>query len=229
MRLNIAVILLIAVWQCFSVRAEARKKDFVVVVDAGHGGKDAGASGRYAKEKDINLAISKKLDKVVRKNTKGIKVVMTRRKDEYVTLKDRAGFANFVNADLFISVHSNASEKNPNAYGTEVYVHRQSSAASERLARIIAEKLRTHARRNDKGVKKANFQVLRESTMPGVLVEVGFISNRMEEEFISSKNGVRLIAESIYLAVSEYVYGYAPSDIKRSRKDSKMARKSWRI
>lgn len=210
---------------CFAVNAKAKRYEFVVVVDAGHGGTDSGAEGRRKKEKDINLAISKKLDKVIRKNSKDIKVVMTRRKDEYISLADRAGFANFINANLFISIHSNASERNPNAYGTEVYVHRHSSAKSERLAHIIADKLRTHARRNDKGVKKANFQVLRESTMPCALVEVGFISNREEENFISSKNGVRLIAESIYLAVAEYVYGYEPSEIKRSGKDKRMARK----
>ena len=225
MKFSVSGFLLIMCLLCFAVNAEARREKFIVVVDAGHGGQDPGAKGRHAKEKDVNLAISKKFDKVVRKNSKDIKVVMIRRKDEYISLADRAGFANFVNANLFISIHSNASEQNPNAYGTEVYVHRQSSANSERLARIIANKLRTHARRNDKGVKKANFQVLRESTMPCALVEVGFISNREEENFISSKNGVRLIAESIYLAVAEYVYGYEPSEIKRSGKDKRMARK----
>lgn len=225
MRTNVFGFILTMWSLCYTANAEAGKKDYTIVVDAGHGGQDSGARGRHSEEKDINLKISKKLDKIIKKNSKDIKVVMTRRKDEYVSLKDRAGFANFINARLFISIHSNASEQNPKAYGTEVYVHRQSSANSERLARIIADKLRTHARRNDKGVKKANFQVLRESTMPCVLVEVGFISNREEEDFISSKNGIRLISESIYLAIAEYVYGYEPSDIKRNGKDKRMAKK----
>ncbi len=90
-------------------------KDFVVVIDAGHGGRDAGALGTRAKEKDINLGVALKLGRLIRNNVQGVKVVYTRDKDVYLTLQERANIANRVEGDLFISIHTNSiDKKSPN-------------------------------------------------------------------------------------------------------------------
>ena len=90
-------------------------KDFVVVIDAGHGGRDAGALGNRAKEKDINLGVALKLGRLIRNNVQGVKVVYTRDKDVYLTLQERANIANRVEGDLFISIHTNSiDKKSPN-------------------------------------------------------------------------------------------------------------------
>ena len=90
-------------------------KDFVVVIDAGHGGRDAGALGNRAKEKDINLGVALKLGRLIRNNVQGVKVVYTRDKDVYLTLQERANIANRVEGDLFISIHTTSiDKKSPN-------------------------------------------------------------------------------------------------------------------
>jgi len=91
-----------------------------VVIDAGHGGKDSGCSGKATREKSITLAIALKLGKYIEENLPDVQVMYTRQKDHFVELHERAALANRNNADLFISVHCNASS--PSAYGTETYV-----------------------------------------------------------------------------------------------------------
>lgn len=101
-------------------------RDFVVVIDAGHGGKDPGAKGKNSREKDINLSVALKLGKLIEKNMKDVKVVYTRKNDSFISLQGRADIANEAGGDLFISIHTNsAPEKSKNrAYvnGTSVYV-----------------------------------------------------------------------------------------------------------
>lgn len=93
----------------------ALAKDFVVVIDAGHGGRDAGALGNKAKEKDINLGVALKLGRLIENNIPGVKVVYTRSKDVYLTLQERANIANRAEGDLFISIHTNSiDKKSPN-------------------------------------------------------------------------------------------------------------------
>lgn len=88
---------------------------FVVVIDAGHGGKDNGAVANGLKEKDINLGVAKKLSSYLKKNVKGVKIIMTRDKDEFISLQERADIANKAHANLFISIHTNSvAESNPN-------------------------------------------------------------------------------------------------------------------
>nr|WP_239058198.1 N-acetylmuramoyl-L-alanine amidase [Bacteroides sp. 214] len=89
----------------------AWSKDFVVVIDAGHGGKDPGAVGKSSKEKDINLKVALKLGNLIKKNCKDVKVVYTREKDVFIALNRRAEIANNAKADLFISIHTNAVPK----------------------------------------------------------------------------------------------------------------------
>ncbi len=102
----------LAFWLGLSVLSA---KDFVVVIDAGHGGRDAGALGNKSKEKDINLGVALKLGRLIQNNEQGVKVVYTRDKDVYLTLQERANIANRVEGDLFISIHTNSiDKKSPN-------------------------------------------------------------------------------------------------------------------
>ena len=90
-------------------------KDFVLVIDAGHGGHDSGALGAHAKEKNINLGVALKLGKMVKENIPGVKVVYTRKNDTFLTLQERADVANKAGGDLFISIHTNSVDrKSPN-------------------------------------------------------------------------------------------------------------------
>lgn len=102
------------------------KKDFTVVIDAGHGGKDLGACDNGAKEKDINLAVARQLEALMKKKMKDTNVVMTRNSDKYLTLQERADVANKAKGDLFISIHTNSVDKsNKNrktVSGSSVYV-----------------------------------------------------------------------------------------------------------
>lgn len=93
----------------------------VIVIDAGHGGKDNGTSGKIVKEKDVALKIALKVGNYIEKNVPGVKVIYTRKDDRYIPLDERADIANKNKADLFICIHANANP-NPRAFGTETFV-----------------------------------------------------------------------------------------------------------
>lgn len=186
---------------CRSSRSVGREP-FVLVVDAGHGGNDQGAAGRRSLEKDINLKVARRVCKRIRKKCKGVEVIQTRPDDEFVTLDDRAGMANFFGADLFISIHSNSARGW--AEGTETFIHPSARGSrSERMARLIEQEYVKHGRKS-RGVKTANFAVLRGTRMPAVLIELGFISNRREERFMKSRKGQKRLARSISDAFVRY-------------------------
>ena len=221
-----------------------------VVIDPGHGGKDPGAVGKKAYEKDIVLSISLKLGDLIEKNFDDVQVIYTRKKDVFVELFKRAEIANTNNADLFISVHANAG-KNPKSCGTETYVmglHKTNEnlevakrenavilieedyltkyegydpnsaesfivfsllqnaylEQSLNLAAKVQEQFRERANRKDRGVMQAGFLVLWKTTMPGVLVETGFISNAKEKQFLLSDIGQDYIASAIFRAFRSY-------------------------
>ena len=187
---------------CRSSRS-LQRQPFVLVVDAGHGGNDQGAAGRRSLEKDINLKVAKRVCKLIRKKCKGVEVIQTRPDDEFVTLEDRAGMANYFGADLFISIHSNSSRGW--AEGTETFIHPSSCGSrSERMARLIEREYVRQGKRKSRGVKTANFSVLRNTRMPAVLTEIGFISNRKEEKFIKSKRGQKKLARCISDAFARF-------------------------
>ncbi|MCB9013582.1 MAG: N-acetylmuramoyl-L-alanine amidase [Bacteroidales bacterium] len=100
---------------------DLKNKVHIVVIDAGHGGKDPGAMGSFAKEKDVVLGVALKLGKYIEDNFDDVKVIYTRDKDVFIPLYDRADIANKANADLFISIHANSSTKNY-VYGSETFV-----------------------------------------------------------------------------------------------------------
>ncbi|MDX9769294.1 MAG: N-acetylmuramoyl-L-alanine amidase [Tenuifilaceae bacterium] len=221
-----------------------------VVIDPGHGGRDAGAIGRKAKEKDIVLNVSLLVGKYIEENLPDVEVIYTRRTDEFVPLEKRSQIANENEADLFISIHCNANPSR-SPYGTETYVmglHKsqdnldvamrenaviayeedytskyegydptsaesyiifslmQNSFLDQSLniASLIQDEFRERARRRDRGVKQAGFVVLWQNSMPSVLVELGFLSNPKEEEYLITSEGQAYLASAIYRAFRDY-------------------------
>ena len=145
-----------------------------VVIDPGHGGIDPGAvSGDYH-EADVNLAVALLVRD--RLEQKGIRVIMTRDDDSYVSLSDRAKLANDAGADIYVSIHVNASETNPAARGIETY-YLSGGGWAEILAGCIQDEIIDGTGAFSRNIKTANYYVLRETVMPAVLVETGFITN----------------------------------------------------
>lgn len=148
-----------------------------IVIDAGHGAKDPGALGPAGKkEKDFNLTMAIKVEAFLKDNPE-LKVILTRRTDVFLELKERVSIANKAGADAFVSIHANSSS-NPDATGTETYYMRPTS---KNLANTVHKHMVTATGLRDRGVAYGNFQVIRSTTMDAVLVEVGFISNAVEE------------------------------------------------
>jgi N-acetylmuramoyl-L-alanine amidase len=230
------------------------QKKFIVVVDAGHGGKDPGARGSFSEEKDINLAIAMKLGEKIEKNNADVTVLYTRKTDVYLTVAERPKYANDMHADLFISIHTNSSPSSV-ASGVETFslgtaktkenldiAMRENSVIlleddykqkyqgfdpksiesyimfefmqdkymeySIKLASLVQEKVTGKGNRKDRGVRQAGFLVLKNTAMPSVLVEIGFISNKEEEKYINSKEGQEQLATDIYAAFNAFKHEY---------------------
>ena len=246
------IILFCSLWSlllCSPLQAEGR--DFTVVIDPGHGGRDPGAIGKRGKEKNINLNVALKLGRLIQNNCKDVHIVYTRQKDVFVGLDKRAQIANNAKADLFISIHTNSVARGRTVRGTETYtlgLHRtddnlevakkensviliesdyeqryagfnpnssesyiifeflqdKNMEKSVQLATLIQRQFKNTAKRIDKGVHQAGFLVLRETTMPGVLVELGYISTPDEERYLLSESGTDALARSIYQAFIRY-------------------------
>ncbi|WP_019910045.1 N-acetylmuramoyl-L-alanine amidase family protein [Paenibacillus sp. HW567] len=172
----------------------------LVVLDAGHGAKDSGAVGVTGKyEKNFNLAIVLKAAALLKKES-NIDVVLTRSDDTFLELKDRAGMANNLKADLFISVHANSGS--PAATGTETYYQRDASKA---LANVMHKYLVQATGLSDRGVRYGNFHVIRETTMPAVLLEVGYLSNKGDEALLFSDALQNKVAAGIVSGIKEYL------------------------
>ena len=147
-------------------------KKYTIVIDPGHGGKDPGAVYAGYKEKDIVLPIALYLGGFL---SNMANCVYTRTADVYVPLRDRVFIANSVKADMFISIHVNASPKH-NAKGEEIWIY-PGSTKSAKLANSIATYIDEIVPGRFRGVKEGNFYVLRKTKMPAVLIEVGFLDN----------------------------------------------------
>lgn len=247
---------LIWIFLCVLVMtAFAANKRFTLVIDPGHGGHDAGALGAISKEKNINLAVALRFGKYVEQNLPEVRVIYTRTKDVFIPLNERANIANRANADLFISVHTNALPAGKVARGFETYtlgMHRakdnldvamrensvismekdyqqryqgfdprssesyiifefiqgKNMERSVELARMIQRGVCDGANRPDKGVHQAGFLVLRETSMPGCLIELGFITTPDEERLLNNDSRVDDIARGIYEAFAKYKNKY---------------------
>ena len=238
--------------------ATGANRRFTLVIDPGHGGHDAGALGAISKEKNINLSVALQFGKYVERNMPDVRVIYTRKTDVFIPLKERANIANRANADLFISVHTNALPAGKIARGFETYtlgMHRakdnldvamrensvismergyqqtyqgfdprssesyiifefiqgKNMERSVELARNIQRKVCSGANRPDKGVHQAGFLVLRETSMPSCLIELGFITTADEENLLNDASRVDDIARGIYEGFAQYRNKYDKS------------------
>jgi N-acetylmuramoyl-L-alanine amidase len=152
-----------------------------IVIDPGHGGLDSGACGKQnTREKEINLEVALKLKTLL--ELAGAQVLLTRNTDTFIGLYERCYFANYHKANLFISIHAN-SHPDPNFRGIEIF-HFFGQAKAARLARRILNKLVAATGLHSVGVKTSRFVVVRETQMPSVLIELGFLSNYQEETIL---------------------------------------------
>lgn len=175
----------------------------IVVIDPGHGGSDPGTTSITNRhEKDFNLALSLKIQALLL-NEPAIEVVMTRDSDVYPTRDDRVQLANQLQADVFVSIHGNSVLSSPQTTGTETFYYQRSSSKS--LADMIHPRLVQAMGLKDRGVKNGNFQVIRETTMPAVLLEVGFLSNRADEQAMLSETNQQKAAQAIVDGIKEYL------------------------
>lgn len=249
------ITLLLALMCMLVMTAFAANKRFTLVIDPGHGGHDAGARGAISMEKNINLTVALRFGKYVEQNMPEVRVIYTRKQDVFIPLHERANIANRANADLFISVHTNALPAGKVARGFETYtlgMHRakdnldvamrensvismekgfeqtyegfdpkssesyiifefiqgKNMERSVDLARMIQRSVCDSGCRPDKGVHQAGFLVLRETSMPSCLIELGFITTPDEERLLNDNAKVDDIAKGIYEAFAKYKNKY---------------------
>ena len=193
------VILVLQLCIIFGQETSAQKR---IIIDVGHGGKDAGAIGiNGIQEKDVVMSIANEILRLNNDLYKPLDIYLTRYKDTLISLSDRTKLAKALEADLFISLHCNHSD-NPDARGIEVYISKkqekfskESVFAGYKIERALCETIGYKSR----GVRFANFQVLRETTeyCPTILIELGFLSNVDEAQYLMRKENVLAIALSI--------------------------------
>lgn len=173
----------------------------LICVDAGHGGKDAGAvnGGKY--EKAVALATAKILKSELEKN--GFKVVLTRDSDIFLELSERCQISNRANADLFISIHCNSAE-NKSAEGVETWFCK-GSTKGEKVAEIVQSDLIEATGAKNRGRKAGTFYVLKNTKAPAILVEMGFISNPEESIKLFKTYYQTAVAKAIAKGVSDAI------------------------
>lgn len=229
----------------------AAKHTYTLVIDAGHGGKDAGAVGKFSKEKTINLNVALAFGRYVEQNCPDVKVIYTRKTDVFIPLHERAAIANRNKADVFISIHTNSVASRKPVTGLETYtmgmrrsgeklsaamrenevvliednykqhysgfdprspesyiifemINDKNMLESVELAKAIQKNVCRTAGRPDKGVKQDAFLVLRETSMPACLIELGYISTASEETYLNSSANVDAMGRGIYQAFVQY-------------------------
>ena len=261
---------------CFVTLASAADK-FVLVLDAGHGGKDAGCVGKISKEKTLTLRYAMAFGKIVERNCPDVKVVYTRTTDRFLELWQRAEIANKNKADLFVSVHINAVSKGSSVHGYQTYalgrgettgkkgiqenlevakrensviymekdykqryqgfdnsaesnimfefIQDKNMERSVEMARFFQKSICAATGRIDKGAHQNNLAVLRLTSMPACLMELGFISNPDEETFMNAESSTDKYARGFLKAFinykNKYFDGlnvpYRPQDIKEAQ------------
>lgn len=177
-------------------------KGKTIMLDPGHGGRDPGAVAFGLQEKDIVLSVALKVKQKL--ESAGANVIMTRATDTYVSLSDRSKMANESGAAAFVSIHTNAASSSA-ANGTETYWYDKYSATeSKKLADIIQKHLTANLQRYNRGVKKGNFHVIRETKTPSVLAELAFISNKQEADLLKTDAFQEAAANAIYKGLEEF-------------------------
>ena len=175
----------------------------IICIDPGHGGKDPGATGGGVQEKAVVLNVAKKIGAFL--EARGCTVMLTRETDVFVELSDRARMANSAKADLYVSIHCNSVRDNARATGMEVYHYTHALEASKRAARVIYDKLLPVCGLRGRGVKSQDLAVLRETAMPAVLVELGFVSNDGDCAKLVSDEWQERAADAIAAGIMEAV------------------------
>ncbi len=206
-------------------------QEYTVVIDVGHGGRDPGnltETKNLADEKHINLEISLKVGELIEQNLKNVAVIYTRTTDKSVSLDDRVYMANSNNADFFISIHCD-SHSNSDIHGCRAHIHNANHGKSSILAKKIVGKMETVAGRKNLGVQDSwqrggHYFVLKNTSMPAVLVECGFMTNSKEELFLNSEKGKNLIADAIYSGFEDFV-----NQLNTSSKNEKIVEKEPEI
>lgn len=175
---------------------------FVVVLDPGHGGRDSGAVGIGGlQEKQVVTAITQQVAAIL--GSQGVSVVLTRQGDQTVDLQPRVDMAERANATVFVSIHANAiSMDRPEVNGFETYYH---SAIGERLARVLHNRVMGTLAMNDRGVRQANFYVIRRTSMPAVLVETGFVTGAVDAPRLRDPNWQAQMAQAIAAGILDYL------------------------
>lgn len=174
---------------------------FDVVIDPGHGGSDPGAKSVLNKwEKEFNLSLSLRMKTLLEKEGK-IKVHYTRTGDTYPTLAERIKFTQDLKADLFISIHAN-SAASAAVTGAETFYYRDNSKS---LAAIIHKHLIAGTGTKDRGVKKEAYKVIKETTMPAVLIEAGFLSSESDSKILFGEASQSRLAEELAAGIKEYL------------------------
>ena len=259
---------------CYFVTLASAADKFVLVLDAGHGGKDAGCVGKISKEKTLTLRYAMAFGKIVERNCPDVKVVYTRTTDRFLELWQRAEIANKNKADLFVSVHINAVSKGSSVHGYQTYalgrgettgkkgiqenlevakrensviymekdykqryqgfdnsaesnimfefIQDKNMERSVEMARFFQKSICAATGRIDKGAHQNNLAVLRLTSMPACLMELGFISNPDEETFMNAESSTDKYARGFLKAFinykNKYFDGlhvpYRPQDIK---------------
>ena len=253
---NIGVKILLIAITLLNIAATADRPEikesklFTVVIDAGHGGKDPGTHGASLKEKDLVLKVALKVGGYIEKNMPDVKVTYTRKDNTFVPVEERARIANNNKANLFISIHANASPS-ATAYGTETWVmgldkSEKNMSVSKRenavilleenyieryegfdpkspesqilfeltqsafkdnslkMAAKVEHQFKNRVGRRSLGVKQGPFWVLWATTMPSILIELGFLTNEKEEQYLLNEANIELMASGIYRAFKEY-------------------------
>lgn len=217
--------------------AARQLRPLVWVLDAGHGGKDQGTSLNKVLEKDLTLQLTNRVAALIRKNKPGIKVVLTRTDDTFVSLEDRCKIASNARADLFLSIHINFAGQNLLLSGTETFYASKKGAQnmvqashiernadnSQLLAWLLQNSYFNSGRPSDRGARASNLYVLMHAEMPAVLTEVGFLSNRNDAAYMCSERGQKQIALDIYNALEAY---YDVTKAKTQRKTLRSLRQS---
>lgn len=175
--------------------------NYRVFIDAGHGGKDSGAPGNGLLEKNLTLAIALKVQRILQ--SKGIEVVMSRTTDKFLELKEISTMANSSGADAFASIHINAATTTA-AYGIETYYY-PNRMDSKPLADSVQKQLISSTGAYDRKVKTADYHVVRETKMPSILAECGFISNENEAIKMNTNSYQELLASGISNGIVNYL------------------------
>jgi N-acetylmuramoyl-L-alanine amidase len=199
------VFLLLKMCIVFGQEISAQKR---IVIDVGHGGKDAGAIGiNGIQEKEVVLDIANAILNLNNQEDKPLDIYLTRYKDTLISLSDRANLAKTLKADLFVSLHCNHSD-NRDARGIEVYVVNKISKYSDGstwLAFQLQDGLNNSLGFESRGVKFANFQVLKETVnyCTSILLELGFLSNVDESVYLSNAENIKLMAFAILSSIQK--------------------------